>query len=125
MECTPYIVTGFNSTEANDKCPPACFYQSYKQKHIQYANLPRPDKTVATVVIELINREAIIHEEREVYTANKLQADLGGAAGLVLGLNTVVFLEFFSKILTIFYRSYVKAWNAYMTDISMSDYVQR
>ena len=118
-------MTGFNSTEANEKCPPACFYQSYKQKHIQYANLPRPDKSVATVVIELINREARIHEEREVYTANKLQADLGGAAGLVLGLNTVVFLEFFSKILKYLYQGYIKAWNSYMADISVSDYVQR
>ena len=41
----------------------------------------------ASVFLHVINRELIIHEEKETYTANKLQADLGGAAGLVLGLN--------------------------------------
>ena len=34
----------------------------------------------------------VIHEEKETYTLAKFQADLGGAAGLVLGINITMLL---------------------------------
>ena len=59
----------------------------------------------ASVFLHVINRELIIHEEKETYTANKLQADLGGSAGLVLGLN-ITFLGDRFAICSPYYRPY-------------------
>ena len=42
--------------------------------------------------IEYKNLAKVIHEEKETYTLAKFQADLGGAAGLVLGINITMLL---------------------------------
>ena len=91
--CVKPLIANFDPTES-DSCLPGCLSDSFKQESIQYIRIGdqvRADETIQ-FTIEYNNLAKLVHEEEETYTAAKFQSDLGGAAGLILGLNTIMLL---------------------------------
>ena len=68
----------------------------FKYADLNYAGVNKTDK-MATIVINLSGAQVLIHEEKMLYPFPQLLSDVGGAAGLILGLNVLVLVQFCGK----------------------------
>ena len=110
--CVKPLIAKFDPTESDD-CLPGCLSDSFKQESIQYIRIGDQVNSDETIqfTIEYNNLAKLVHEEEETYTAAKFQADLGGAAGLILGLNTIMLLMLAIKGAKYTLRSFKRLMN--------------
>ena len=100
--CAAPIINNYD-WEDTEKCPRACETSGYSPLSIQYSE-PIPTKTVGkqyiSTILEFAEDKEFEHFESATYESTSLLADIGGAAGLFLGLSVVV-TDF---VITIYHR---------------------
>lgn len=75
------------------------------QDSIQYADKKSSDD-IASIIIRLSRVQTSIHEEKSTYPVSQFVSDMGGAAGLILGINLFVLVQFGCK------------WSSYVVNAS-------
>ncbi|CAG5110088.1 Oidioi.mRNA.OKI2018_I69.chr2.g4528.t1.cds [Oikopleura dioica] len=103
-----------NNREWITDCLPACDSFSFSQESIQYAQLNTkisqaikrndPDMSMNSIVINLAEETNVLEEEQATYTTPQFISDVGGSAGLVLGINMLSILTFGQRIIEFFIK---------------------
>ncbi|CAG5099439.1 Oidioi.mRNA.OKI2018_I69.XSR.g16526.t1.cds [Oikopleura dioica] len=108
--CVSEIIDHFQLVSAGT-CIPACTEHSFKPQSIQYMqvserrskdiheylNIP-DDIYIASMVLKLSDEVSVVYKEQSTYDPSKFIADMGGTAGVVLGLSLLSILKHIEKM---------------------------
>ena len=68
------------------------------------------DLVLITTQLKVAEMAKVVYEEKSVYTKEELLADIGGALGLILGLNLLDVLVFSGSLCKMISRKIVNAY---------------
>jgi len=99
------------SSHASASCEPPCNSFSFNHESIQYVRLTdsqaKAPLSFATLVLNLVEDSNIVLEETPTYGTSEFLSDVGGSAGLVLGLNLLSIVTCFTRIYHFIYKPFV------------------